>query len=121
MKIPFFKNKIKTIAVKLLAPSPGKFICVIWNLVTKTYSKFITLRSFWTFLNFVKKIEIIYMNSEKSINSFKINRIGYLIICRTIFSINLSITFRHYYHAKYMFLTSLIRLILSIFCYGSQY
>ena len=55
-----------------------------------------------------KKIEKIHIDSEKSINSFKIEkRIGHLIIYRTIVLFdNLLITFRHYYYAKYMFLTS---------------
>ena len=60
MKILFLK-KIKAITVQLLIQSPGKFVCVIWNLVTKTYPKFVTRCSF--FKN-VEKIEKFHTDSE---------------------------------------------------------
>ena len=40
------------------------------------------------------------MDSEKSINSFKIKNIGYVNIYWTIFFTNFSITFWHNYNAK---------------------
>ena len=49
-------------------PSPGKFLCVMWNHVATTYLKFVTWRSF--FVN--KKIEKIHVDSKKSINSLTI-------------------------------------------------
>ena len=75
-KISFLK-KIETITLHLLVQSsPGKFLCVIWNLVTKTYLKFVTLYVYLsTFLKLFQKPQIIekfHMDLEKSINSFKI-------------------------------------------------
>ena len=57
------------------------------------------------------------MNSKKTINPFERKKvIGYLIIYRKIiFFCNLLIPFRHYYYAKYMFLTSLMWLIFFTF------
>ena len=56
------------------------------------------------------------MDSEKSINSFKMKeRIRHLIIYRIIFVGDLLITFWHYYYAKYMFLTFLMWLVFSRF------
>ena len=50
--MPFLK-KIEAITVQPLVQSPGKFLCVIWNLVTKPYQKFVTLSSFFKiFKNF---------------------------------------------------------------------
>ena len=40
------ETKIEAITVELLVQSPGKFLCVIWNLGTKTYPKLVPLRSF---------------------------------------------------------------------------
>ena len=54
--------------MQLLVPSLGKFLCVTWNIFTKTDPQYATLRSF--FKN-VKRIEKICIDSEKSINSFK--------------------------------------------------
>ena len=42
-----FEKKIVAIIVQLLVQSPGKFLCVIWNLGTKTYTEFVTLRLFF--------------------------------------------------------------------------
>ena len=71
----------------------------------------------------VKKIENIHMNSEKSINSFEIKkRTSYLIMYQTIILFtNLSITFWHYYDAKWMFLTSLMSDINFFFYYITKY
>ena len=41
------KKQIDVITVQLFAQSPRKFVCVILNLVTKTYPKFVTLRLFF--------------------------------------------------------------------------
>ena len=43
MKISFKKKE--SIIVQLLVQIPGKFLYVIWNLVTGTYPKFVTLGS----------------------------------------------------------------------------
>ena len=42
---------IEVITAQLLVQSPGEFLCVIWNLVTKTYSKFVRLHSFLKIFN----------------------------------------------------------------------
>ena len=68
----------------------------------------------------VKKIEKIYMDSEKF--EFR-TRIGHLIIIDgTLFLYNLEITFRHcyYYYTKWTFLT-LIWLTFRIFFYIAKY
>ena len=62
----------------LLVQSHEKFFCVIQNFGSKTYAKFVKLRSFLKifdqiFKN-VKKIEKIYMDSVKSINSSEIKK-----------------------------------------------
>ena len=44
-KIPFFP-KIQAITVQLLVELLEKFLQVIWNLSTKTYPEFLTLRLF---------------------------------------------------------------------------
>ena len=53
-------------------------MCVIWNLVTKTYQDVVTLRSFFKIKKKIsktyKKIEKIYTDSEKLINSFEIKK-----------------------------------------------
>ena len=54
MEIPVLKKNEVTI-VQLFGQSSVKFLCVIWNLVTKTYQKFITLRSFFKVFNNAKK------------------------------------------------------------------
>ena len=41
--------------VELLALLPGKLLCAIWNLVTKTYPKFGTLRSLLKLFKNAKK------------------------------------------------------------------
>ena len=41
------RKKNEAITVQLLVQSPGEFLCVIWNLVTKTFLKFVTLHSFF--------------------------------------------------------------------------
>ena len=42
-----FEKKIDAITVQILIQSIGKFLCVIWDLGTRTYQKFVTLRSFF--------------------------------------------------------------------------
>ena len=42
-----FEKKIKAITMQLSVESSGKVLCVIWNRSPKTYSKFVTLRSFF--------------------------------------------------------------------------
>ena len=71
-KIPFFKEIGAITAVQLLVRLFEKFLCVIWNLGTITYPKFVTLRLFQ-----------IQMDSTKSINSFE--KKIHLIIYGTIF------------------------------------
>ena len=65
------KKELATITVQFLVQLPGRFLCVIYNLVTKT--KFETLR---TFLKIFQKRFFfkIHMDSKKSINSFKIKK-----------------------------------------------
>ena len=43
----FEKKKLRPVIVQLVDQLPGKFLCVIWNLITKTYPKFVRLRSFF--------------------------------------------------------------------------
>ena len=74
--------------MRLLVQFPGKLLCVMSNLVTKTYPEFVTLHSrlkfFFLIFKNVKKIEKIHMDSEKLINSIEISkRIGQLIIYDT--------------------------------------
>ena len=72
---------MEAVNVQLLVQSSGKFLCVIWNLGSKTYPKFVTLRSFFKIFKHVKKIEKIKIGSKKSINSFEMEtRISHLII-----------------------------------------
>ena len=52
-----------TITVQLLVESTGKFLRVIWNLISKTYPKFVTLRSFFKF--FKKKFQKLKENLKK--------------------------------------------------------
>ena len=53
--------------MQLSVELPEKFLCVIWNPDTKTYPKFVTLRSFLKISKNVKKIENIQIDSKKSI------------------------------------------------------
>ena len=62
----------------------GKFLCVIWFPVIKTYPKFVTLHSFLKvfkiiFKNEKKKLEKIHMDFEKSTNVFEIKQGSHLI------------------------------------------
>ena len=45
----------------------------MWNLITKTNPKFVTLFSFFK-IKYVRKIEKIYMGSEKSMNSLEVKK-----------------------------------------------
>ena len=64
--------------MQLLVQSLRQILWAKWNLVTKTYPKFVMLSLYFRILkkNFenVKKIEKIHMNSKKSINSFQIKK-----------------------------------------------
>ena len=63
--------------MKLLVQLTGKFLCVIWNLVTKTYQKFVTLRSLKNFQkSFInaKKLKKILIDFKKLINLFEIKK-----------------------------------------------
>ena len=57
-------KKINAITVQLLVQSPGKFLCLIWNLVTKTHPEFVTLRSLLKIFKNVEKIEKIHLDSK---------------------------------------------------------
>ena len=68
----------KIITMKLLVQLSGEFLCMIWQLVEKIYTKFVTLR-------FIFKIRIgisetqtkngkIHLDTEKLINSFEIKK-----------------------------------------------
>ena len=58
--------------VQVFFQSPGKFLFVIWNLDAKSYTKFVTLRSFFqNSQKRKKKLKKIKMDSKKSINSFE--------------------------------------------------
>ena len=57
--------------MQLLVQFTGEFLYVIWILVTRTYPKFVTQRSF--FKN-VKEVKNSNMGSEKSVHSFKIKK-----------------------------------------------
>ena len=86
MKIPFLK---KIEAVQLLFQLPEKILCVIWNLVTKTYPIFITFRSFLEiFKHFFKNVKKNWKYSHGfwKINKFIWNekRIAHLIIFKRI-------------------------------------
>ena len=59
--------------MQLLVQSPGKFLCVVWNLVRKTFPKFITLRLFFKIFKKVKR-KFNFTDSEKSINLLKIKK-----------------------------------------------
>ena len=78
------EKKIAAITAQLLIQSAGKFLGVTWNLVTKTYPKFVTLRSFF---KIYKTIFLMKKNRdfEKAINSFETKWIGHLIIYGAIF------------------------------------
>ena len=52
------------LTVQLLIKSPEKFLCMIRNLVTKTYAKFVTLHSSPKIFKNTKKIEKIHMDFE---------------------------------------------------------
>ena len=67
-----FWKKIEAITVQLLVRLLRKFLCVIWNLVTKTYPKFVTIRSLLKIFQIFKK----FWNEKK--------RIGHPIIYETI-------------------------------------
>ena len=101
--------------MKLLVQSTGKILCAIWNLGTKIYSKFVTLRSFFKRFRNGKKVQI---DSKKSRKSFKINC---LIIYWIIFFFTNFFVDRHHYFAKYMFLTFLNGWFFSDFCYIAKY
>ena len=64
--------------MQLLVQSPGKFVFVIQNIVTKTYPKIVMLHSFFEIFKkcykYVKKIEKIHIDSAKSINSFEMEK-----------------------------------------------
>ena len=53
LKIPFSKKK--TVIVKLLVQSPGKFLSVIRHFFTKTYPKFVTFYSLFVTENKFQK------------------------------------------------------------------
>ena len=78
INIPFSK-KTEAIIVQLILHLSGKFLRAIWNFVTKTYIKFVKLRSLQSFQKKIhkrkKRIEKIHMDSEKLINSFKIGKV----------------------------------------------
>ena len=50
-----FEKKIEAISVQLSVQSSEKSLCVIWNLCTKTYQKFVNLLSFFKIFKNVKK------------------------------------------------------------------
>ena len=81
----FSKKKIKATTVKFLFKSAAKSSSIIYNLVRKTYPKFVTLRLFFKFrkkFKILKKIGKIRMYSEKSRNSFELKKgydTGYLL------------------------------------------
>ena len=78
-----FWNKIKAMNVKLLVKSPAKILNVIWNLVTKTYPKFVTSRLFFNILK--TKLKKNYADSK--MNKFIWNwnkKMPYLIVYSTI-------------------------------------
>ena len=70
-----FEKKIETTTGQLLIQSTEKFLYVIWNVVTKTYPKFVTLRLFFKILKNLKKIEQNYMDSTNLIYLFEIKRV----------------------------------------------
>ena len=75
MTIPFSKKNWGYDHASNIVQSPGKFSCVIWNLVTKIYSKLVTLRSF------VKIFEKNFKNKKKNNwkNSYVFSKIDKLI------------------------------------------
>ena len=103
---------------------PGKFLCVIWNLGTDTWPKFITLRWF-----FKKNFKIVKRNWKNSDRFWKINKFIWNetkdrlpdYLRDNCFFCNLLITFRNYYYEKYVFLIILIWSIFSGFCYIAEY
>ena len=95
----FFENtilerKIKAVAAKLLFQLLVNVLTVIWNLLIKSYLKFVTFTFIHQnygniFINIKKKIEKIHRDSEKLINSFKMKkRITWLFIGKLLFFTN---------------------------------
>ena len=61
------------ITVKLSVESPEKFLSVIWNFVTKTQLKFVTLSS-------CKNVEIFFQKREKTTkNSYEFQEVSKFI------------------------------------------
>ena len=112
----FWKNKL-AITVQLLVQSPRKFLCVIWNLGTKTskiHNVTFVVQNYQKNFRNVKKIGKIQMHSKKSINSFEMKKV-HLNIYGKVFFCDLLTTFWHYYYAKYWVGNKVISFFFMIF------